>query len=244
MSRQRTIWVVVGVLTAAVGLVFVFVPRLAGGLTTSQMLITLVGLLALLQGVRAVNARRNEKRRETDPPDPEIRAGVEIPGDDFDRALATRSPTVRDRLDTATLAVMTHHDDLSETEACDRLDRGTWTDDTLAAAFFSPEIDPRGESESSRLQRPEWLGGEPGVIGQARQVVWALANRFDLDPVSTSAAETDEDRRKTLPPRERATDTDDPAYIPVLAETIDRQTKRWMGVSAFALLAGAVGILV
>src|SRR5699024_11564845 len=39
-------------------------------------------------------------------------------------------------------------------------------------------------------------------------------------------------------------DTDDPASIPVLAETIDRQTKRWMGVSAIALLAGAVGILV
>jgi uncharacterized repeat protein (TIGR01451 family) len=244
MSRQRTIWVVVGVLAAAVGLVFVFVPRLAGGLTTSQTLITLLGLLALLQGVRAVNSRRGEKRRETDPPDPEIRAGVETPDDDFDRALATRSPTVRDRLETAAHAVMTHHDDLSETEARDRLDRGTWTDDTLAAAFFSPEIDPRGGFESGSIQRPEWLGGEPGVVGQARHVIWALARRFDLDPGSTSAAETDEDRRRTLPPRERPTDTDDPAYIPVLAETIDRQTKRWMGVSAFALLAGAVGILV
>lgn len=142
-------------LSAAVGLAAVgfgltsVALRETFGFSLSYAFVTLVGALAMLQGVRYAAARRRSDVRETETGDPELRYRVPTPGDEFDEQMVdaagwslrsvSRRRDVRTRLRQATLDALVVHDHCNPAEAEARIESGTWTDDAIAATFLSDD---------------------------------------------------------------------------------------------------------
>jgi len=95
------------------------------------------------------------------------RPDYDVPGDDLAAAVETVGASerdapererIRDRLRTAAVDALDRFGDCSTTEAEDRLDDGTWTDDPTAAAFFGSEtsdsvregVDPDFDRDAER----------------------------------------------------------------------------------------------
>ncbi|WP_323191786.1 DUF308 domain-containing protein [Halostella sp. PRR32] len=137
----------IGIVTAALGFVLVFVPEYAGLINAPNAFVTIVGAIALLQGFRAVQLRRRKEVVEFETPDPETRPTLPTPGDELghnlrshDRRHSDRQKRIDERLETAAIEGIVYAQDCSEDEARDALERGTWTDDPIAAAFFTDHV--------------------------------------------------------------------------------------------------------
>ncbi|WP_135820226.1 DUF7269 family protein [Halostella litorea] len=186
MSRLRTLVAGFGLLAAAAGFVFVFVPSAAAGIGLTESIVVAVGFLALLQGYRVVSARRRSSTREFETPDPETRQELPTPGDGFDEGLAARKGRgwaarrhrVGDRLEEAAVDAITYAEDCSEATAREMLEAGTWTDDPQAAAMFST-----GRPEGSTLWRRlrETFSMEPTFDRRARRAAHAVADLRGVD---------------------------------------------------------------
>lgn len=144
----------VGLGAAGVGLAGVLVvrPDLAAGLRLPRLAVVIVGAVALVEGLRAVESRRNAAFEQAAPAD--VEGGVETPtpGDDVDELLgaAARAPRpvdedrLRRRLRAAAIAAVASRDGISRSAAAKRVDDGTWTDDPVAAGYLAePETLPR-----------------------------------------------------------------------------------------------------
>lgn len=70
----------VGVAAVAVGFVAVVNRSIAAAIDPSTVVVTLIGALAVVQGVRYANERRGRDRRAADPGEPERRAPATVPG--------------------------------------------------------------------------------------------------------------------------------------------------------------------
>lgn len=141
---------VLGAIAVLVGLAMVFARSLAGTISPQWALVVLVGVLAVIQGLRFAQSRRRTELRETETGDPEKRYEAPTPGDEVEESLAlarrwsragrTTRKKLRDRLaETAVTAVM-DESGCSREEAARRVRTGDWTDDPVAAAFLSPEF--------------------------------------------------------------------------------------------------------
>lgn len=141
-------------LTAAVGGLCV-VAGLAGlagyavpGLNATYVFVTLVGVVAGVQGLRYALRRRKVTVLETETGDTERRYRVPVPGDDVDRELSPSggwrggrgSSTVRERIREAALRTLVLRDNCTEAEAEARLDEGSWTDDPVAARYLGADV--------------------------------------------------------------------------------------------------------
>jgi hypothetical protein len=144
---NRTL-VALGTLAAAVGLVALVRPAVVAGLSLPGALVSLLGLVAVVQGARIAYGRYSADTPREDDPLPERRHVATLPGESFDRTLtqaADRSRRtgagerreVRDRLRPAAVTALTRYEGLSEATARQRLADGGWTDDPAAAAFFA-----------------------------------------------------------------------------------------------------------
>lgn len=159
MSRVRTALWALGAAVAALGVLVLVVPGLAGAVFAREFHLSLVGLLALVQGGRVLREgwRTDLDRAETG--DPELVEGVPTPGDDFDDALATAGRVhvlegrgeVEERLERAAREVLQRRRECAPEEARRRLAEGDWTDDPLAASFFAG--DARGRLSWRRRVR-------------------------------------------------------------------------------------------
>jgi uncharacterized protein (DUF58 family) len=227
-----------GLLSAVGGLVLFVAPELATSLTTDDVVIALLGTVALSQAAFA--AVRYDPRRRLAVPTPEVRDGVRRPGASFDLDLRRLDPDVRERLRTTAVDVVSKFGRATPEEARRRLDKGTWTDDGRAAEFFSPD------RSSPRLRRPVWLGGEPLVVEQAIAAIESLSehvdeylpNGFEGD-VDYSGGGAGSDFESAS---REAADTSSPGEEPDGREPPSRlQTGRWRGVEAVALLTIALG---
>ncbi|WP_224447637.1 DUF7269 family protein [Haloprofundus salilacus] len=155
---MRTVTAFVGLLATVFGFAVVADRGLAGLFDLDYLVVTLVGALALVQGVRYGLKRRKTPFHATKTDDPELRYHVPTPGDDIDidsasgRSLgrAQKQERVRERLREAALETLTGYGGLTLEEAEARLDAGTWTDDPVAAAALQ-ESPPR-PSLASRLR--------------------------------------------------------------------------------------------
>jgi len=135
----------IGVILAIAGLAVFLVPSLGGAAAVGQFYVGAVGAIALLQGGRYARDAWRSPLVGADIGDPELVSGVPTPGDDFDEALAATFEVhsldgrkeVEARLDPVARAVLERRRDWSAAEAERRLAAGDWTDDPLAAAFFS-----------------------------------------------------------------------------------------------------------
>lgn len=138
---------VVGLVAAGLGVVMVVAPGLAADVGRGEPVIVLVGLLAVVQGVRAAVDRRRAEVSAAETGDPETPPELPTPGDDFDERLArvgTYHPRttserreIRDRLAEVAVAALTRRERCSAAAAREMLREGTWTDDPVAVAFFS-----------------------------------------------------------------------------------------------------------
>jgi len=147
VSAAGRVLIGLGVLFAAIGLVIVVNPQLAGMAAADQFYVSVVGAIALLQGGRYARDAWHSPVDGAETGDPELVEGVPTPGDGFDEALAATFEVhslngrreVEDRLNLVGRAVLERRRDCSPDEAIERLESGDWTDDALAAAFFSDE---------------------------------------------------------------------------------------------------------
>ncbi|WP_224332626.1 DUF7269 family protein [Haloprofundus halobius] len=155
---MRTATAFVGLVATVFGFAVVVNRGLGGLFDLDYLVVTLVGVLALVQGVRYGLSRRKTQFRATTTDDPELRYRVPTPGDDLDiefvgdRSLgrAHRREQLRNRLHEAALETLTGYGGLTRDEAAARLDDGTWTDDPVAAAALQ-DAPPR-PSLASRLR--------------------------------------------------------------------------------------------
>jgi uncharacterized repeat protein (TIGR01451 family) len=236
---SRRLPIVLGIVAVGIGVLFVADTGLTRGFALGETVISILGLAALVQAVRAGYTRAGPAGNDRHVPAVEARTGTVVPGAEFDRALARRAASVRDRLRVVAFQLLTRIEELPDTAADDQLDEGEWTGDEYAAGFFSPSIIPSGRHG---LRWPKWVGDEPLVVQQARRVVDELGRRVGL--AQPEAAELGEPTADEPPEGEPSERPGAAAAHPSAGETAERLTDRWRGLSALALFATAVGLFV
>lgn len=181
--NRRYLLLAVAVGAAVVGLVLAFAPGAVSVVSLPALLPGVLATIAVLAGLYRAYLWLNRDSRERTLPEPERGRPVGVPGDDFD-ALLARTPSVgtssgdrralkvREDLEAAAVAVLTRYRGLSQTEARRQLDRGTWTDDQLAAEFFASVS---GTGSSLRESVTGSFYGE----GPFRRRARAVANELD-----------------------------------------------------------------
>lgn len=131
-------------------------------------------------------ARAIEGIDESTPPDPEEVYRVPSPGQGFDefvdggvnlraRLFGDRHERVRDRLYRTAVATLVRAEGMSRAEARESLERGTWTDDEAAAAFFADRRTSRARGRLAAVVR----GGSTFQHG-ARRAAEAIARQEEL----------------------------------------------------------------
>ncbi|QWC19599.1 hypothetical protein [Halorubrum sp. 2020YC2] len=138
--------VVAGVAAVAVGFLAALDRGVAAAVSPTSTVVTLIGVLGVVQGVRYANARRDRRRLPADPGEPERRAPAAVPGAALDERIARVAGTdpggyrdrrdLRNRVREAVVDVVTRDRNCSREAAEAAVDDGTWTDDPVAAAFL------------------------------------------------------------------------------------------------------------
>lgn len=136
--------------TVVTGFVVLFERGLAGLFDFSYTFVTLVGVLAIVQGFRYALERRRTERLTVDLGEPERRYVVDVPGDDLDdriRRSAGRTrganrarERIRTRLQDVVRGELVATRDYTPAAADEAIRDGTWTDDAAAAAFLSERL--------------------------------------------------------------------------------------------------------
>jgi uncharacterized repeat protein (TIGR01451 family) len=228
---------VVGVLLAAVGAVLLVTTDLAALLPANDVLVAVVGGVAALAGVVLLRRRRGADRVAGETGDPELPVPAPAPGDRFDRQLdrvdrlgsapvRTRQ-RIRRRLHDAAVAAVRRRRRVSEGAARELVAAGEWTDDPHAAVFVGDGAPP-----PSLVERvPAVVSLQSRFAFEARRTVTAVLALMDHDEDDGDAPDPDEAGDVAPGPATAATD-----------RTADRETRRWTGVGALSLLAGAVGM--
>lgn len=140
----------VGVVTVLAGLFVSFQQAYAGLIPATWAFVLLVAVLAGVQTVSSVFARRRAPIRETETGDPERRYEAPVPGDDLgetlryarNRSRAGDRPRdrIRRRVGDAAVEAVVAAEGCAESEARDRVRTGEWTDDPIAAWFLGDEV--------------------------------------------------------------------------------------------------------
>ncbi|WP_101295629.1 DUF7269 family protein [Halegenticoccus soli] len=179
MTRANRAVVVAGVVAVFAGLASVATRGSLAAFDLSYAFVTLVGLLALVQGLRRAAERWSTAVFGADAGEPERRYRVPAPGDEFDARLAeararsvrgTRTRgEVRARLREAAVDALVLHGNYDPESAEERVETGAWTDDPFAAAFLGDEA-PR-----------------PPVSAKLREL-FRRGSRFERDVHRTLAA--------------------------------------------------------
>lgn len=175
---KRELLTALGVVVALGGFVVLFVPELGRALATTRGMVVFVGALAAIQGFRILRERRRTVVDVAETGDPETEQDLPVPGEGFDDLVehmrnlhgrgfgATNSRRgrrrrdsfvrsrrrIRGRLEDAAVATITRKYGCTEAEAREAIERGSWTDDPFAAAFFTGSLEGVGFVERTRLR--------------------------------------------------------------------------------------------
>ncbi|WP_435146771.1 DUF7269 family protein [Halobaculum sp. P14] len=177
-ASLRRALLAVGVVGCAYGLVAVAVPAAAVPLPLSTPVVAAVGLAAF--AAAAVGGMRRVRRPRPlpvgDGPEP-----YPAPGDDWRARLAATSAAdedaqraLRDDLAASAVAALAARGTPPET-ARDRVERGVWTDDPLAAAYL------RGDPPSLAERIRAVFGGDAPFRRRARRTMAAVAAIREVD---------------------------------------------------------------
>ena len=141
--------VVLGVTAVLFGFVVLVQRGLAGLLQLSYAFVTLVGVLALVQGLRFANESRLTDRRAVETADVEERYRMPAPGDDVDalvssaggasRASIKRRREFHRRLTDAARETLRARGDYGDRDVDEAIHEGTWTPDPVAGWFLGDD---------------------------------------------------------------------------------------------------------
>jgi len=190
--------------TAVAGLLVAVRPSLAGGLSPTYVVVTAVGVLGLVQAAGVAYNRLRGERLVATLPGVERPRSFPTPGGEFDRGLGglprltsreadRERAVVRERLRETVLAVLTRYEGYDRTAAERALDRGTWTDDPKAAAFFAP--DTAEEALTDRIR--DAVAAERAFIRRAGAVTAVLDARVTEGRPTRSDRDAPDDRPET-----------------------------------------------
>ncbi|EMA41732.1 DUF58 domain-containing protein [Halobiforma nitratireducens] len=234
----------------------------AGALTLSltDATVVLLAFLVSIVGVRTLSRRRGV-RSQFDTPETERTIEVPVPGESLsetvssfrrvDSGYRTRGRRLGDGLQDAVVAVLTRFEGDDPETATKRLEDGDWTDDPVAAAFLSEQLEPPERSLRSRVGRVFDRGYETEFQRGVRHVVAAIASiGYERGPEADSD-DSDETERvlpaydyDRTPQREidgRRTTTESVDGI----ETVrSAATEYWSGIGVVALFAVGIGAAV
>ena len=262
--------IAVGALLFVVAVAMIAAPGLGGALPFGTPAVFVVGIIATVTGLGVVRRRLRGEIEETVTPNPERPAGNPMPGEDVDRMLYEMSTlrqgvsenrdVLEQRLENLAVAVVRNREDCSVEEARRILQAGEWTSNEQAASFFQGE---RTAAEEAGLSG-SLLSGTDDVAAfenQFRATVEELIRVGDVD-VSQSVDVDEQTERSFLDQllgrsgnedeESDAVDTnwnESHSSIPTFDtsepfEDVSLQhTDRWLGVTAFALVAVGIGTL-
>lgn len=178
MSYGQRAAIGAGVLALALGLLAAFYPPVAAWFVVDDLFVLLIGVLALLLGVTAVQRRRRTEFTAGEPTTPETKLELPVPGDDaddeIDRLRGRHRWTVRQRNETreriaeAAVGVIRRRERCSREEAIEQLERGEWTDDRIAASFLGDVRPP------VRIRLRALFSSEPRFKRRARRTIDAI----------------------------------------------------------------------
>lgn len=178
---MRAVLLALGTLSTALGVGLLVVPAAGGRVGPLVLVGVVVGTLALA-GSAGVS-RLSTPRERPEPPRSGEETDATVPGDAFDRRLASLSThsdrdaderaAVRDRLRTLAIDRIVAETGCSRAAARDRIDEGTWTEDTAAAALFTDERPPL------TAQLRALAGGKTPFRRRAEQVIAVLTEGDD-----------------------------------------------------------------
>ncbi|AFZ73705.1 DUF58 domain-containing protein [Natronobacterium gregoryi] len=251
-ASSRTAFLVLGTL-AFVGAIAVSSGLLTIGLTETA--VVLVALLVLGIAFRSVSRRRGVRTR-LGTPDPERTVHVAVPGETVSDALSTfrqvssRHGTVNrriaDSLRDVAVAVLTRFEGDPPEAAKQQLEDGTWTDDQIAAAFLSPDLERPVRSIRDRVGGLLGYGnGSRFQSGVSHAVAEIAAIGYESDtPAGDRTLPTyrfgRQFGREDEPPRRTRAD-DDP--IDGIEPARQIATGYWTGIGVVALAAVGIGAL-
>jgi uncharacterized protein (DUF58 family) len=256
--NYRRLALLFGVGALGVGLVAMVYPELVA-FSLDRILVSIVGVLALVQALRVIQTRRHSELDEAVTPDPELPFATPAPGEELENVLEGFLDTrrtlyhqnrVRDGLRSATAAVLTQYGGYSKSDAEAALEAGTWTDDRFAAAFLGGENAPTLPVRN-RLQR--WIRRESPLQRNVRHTVDAIVARAGLG--TPSGEDSNEPSRGHEIRREGAHNDTSPTMLTTANEDPDddagdvisrasHPTGHWKGVSVVALVGIGMGLLV
>lgn len=234
-----------GLAALGLGLASIVAPD-AVGLDLNTAVVTLVGLLAVVEALRSIQSRRRADLDEATTPDPELPAAARAPGEQLESALEPflgdrrnyyRASRTREGLRAAATAVLREYEGLSGTEAEERIEDGSWTDDPYAAAFLGE--DAQGPSRQSRLR--DLVRRESSRDRRIRRTVDAIAAVAGIG--GEDRPEDDREPREGDRPTRFSTGTSREFEDWVIARGV-HSTGRWQGIGALAFAGIGLGILV
>jgi uncharacterized repeat protein (TIGR01451 family) len=270
IKRVHWLSAILGGLLLLLGIVVVLVPSLASSVPLGVAIIGPVALAALVMGLWRVRVRNNTGIEHVELPTPEVPFALPTPGDDLDEMLyryAHRGEAtleypeqIGNRLRGVAVAAIAHREGITQEEALDQLEAGTWTDNQYAAAFFSDEVATPLPSFDERVMQT--LGrGEHAYERQVRETVDAIVGIAEL--VESPEADADETDEGGLLARfrggqsEEAQESVERSRVSVKEYTDEDEgevvadgvrylgttwTSRWLGVESFALIAAGLGV--
>lgn len=233
MSQRPSL--VIGAALAALGVLLMAAPGLADLIPANRYLVIGVGLLALVAGLRLASRRKQTAVEGAETGDPELRRPVPTPGDRlqewlahvdaFGRSSMRTRRRIRERLRSAAIAAVKRRERSSLPTARERVAAGEWTDDPHAAVFVGDRSVPEPPVLADLAVS---LSLRSRFGHRARRTIAAVLDLADVEVDSPESVE-----RADLAPGPA---TEAPGGI------VDRETGRWAGIGALALLAGAVGM--
>ncbi|MEY7848172.1 DUF58 domain-containing protein [Natrarchaeobius sp. A-rgal3] len=242
----RVIPVVATVLAFAGG---VAVLTGVGTLTLAQASVGIIGAISLIAAFVSFSHRR-DARQYRSTPDPERRTPASIPGGRLTDAIAQFNPHNVGRgyvtrrsvngLRSAVTAVLTRFQGRSEEEAAAAIEDGSWTDDPIASAFLSEEIDSPPQSARRRLT--DRLGRDDPYRRGIRRTAVAIA-RIGYGQLGGSPTPENVpiENRETAGSRVDARTTDRRLEAGQIHELPMRPTGHWTGIGVVALVAIGIG---
>lgn len=244
---------VIGTVVLAAGAVLLFAPGTANGLPINLIVADAAALGALALGGWVVRERYGSSVSLTAVPDIEFNLATPSPGNNTDQIVYRMThlqegaieyrEQIQEKVAEVAIGVITQVQDCSRAAAIEQLESGEWTDDTLAASFFSNQVTRPSPSITTQLKR-RFRSDETDYERQLRATVNAIeeyASAIDVD--LTIGDVVDDDLKQGMDPS--AVSDEEPGdriteHVRYLGEI---STRHWQGITAFTLAAIAVGVL-
>ncbi|WP_415380612.1 DUF58 domain-containing protein [Halosimplex sp. TS25] len=259
--RDHPIRAALGLAAVVLGLAAVVGVDAVPELPFDATLVTLVAGLTLALGAIIVVRRAFATLSTAATADVEYRQSVTVPGTEFDsllhdavhgmggQRLSARQRVV-ERLRDAAVSIYAQAERITEAEARERIDDGSWTDDAVAARFLTGES--RVSSTSDQVRTLVGRGSKLAVHADR-----VIAELVELAPGLSAADMTpeavDDGSDDGTGDDESGDDGDDSAdaerdrpevrrTVAPTRQQVDRRTDRWAGLTGLGLLTIGVGL--